>query len=107
MTLPPGLLIYNDIGRSGASASRNSSCATMDADTVSSTAPFRQMIRSLRSREKMSYVCHPPDTLSVTMGVGVQLRGGVGGRVVSCGSWMEKGRELQRSRVGRVRCSRR
>ena len=46
MTEPPGVLIYSWIGFSGASASRKRSWATMDAETDSSTAPLRQMMRS-------------------------------------------------------------
>jgi hypothetical protein len=42
------------MGLSGLSASRKRSCATIDALTVSSTLPFRQTMRSFRSREKMS-----------------------------------------------------
>ena len=54
VTLPPGELMYRLIGFSGLSASRKRSCATTEALTSSSTLPFRHMIRSLRSREKMS-----------------------------------------------------
>lgn len=46
VTLPPGVLMYRFMGFSGESASRKSNWATMDAETVSSTAPFRHMIRS-------------------------------------------------------------
>lgn len=46
VTEPPGELIYNDIALSGASASRNSSWATMVAEVASSTCPFRHIIRS-------------------------------------------------------------
>ena len=46
VTDPPGELIYKLIGFSGLSASRKRSCATMFAETVSSTWPLRQMIRS-------------------------------------------------------------
>lgn len=54
VTDPPGELMYRLMGLSGLSASRNSNCATIDAETVSSTWPFRQTMRSLRSRENMS-----------------------------------------------------
>lgn len=40
------MLIYSWIGLSGASASRKRSWATMEAETDSSTAPLRQIIRS-------------------------------------------------------------
>lgn len=40
------MLMYSWIGFSGASASRKRSWATMEAETDSSTAPLRQMMRS-------------------------------------------------------------
>lgn len=43
----------------------------MDAEMVSSTSPLRQMMRSLRSREKMSEVCQEPLVWSVTKGMGM------------------------------------
>lgn len=54
----------------GSEASRKSSWATMEAESTSSTSPFRQMMRSLRRREKMSEVWMPPWTVSVTKGMG-------------------------------------
>lgn len=54
VTDPPGELMYRFIGFSGLSASRKSSCATMDAEVVSSTSPLRHTMRSFSSREKMS-----------------------------------------------------
>lgn len=42
----------------------------MEAEDVSSTSPFKQIMRSLRSRLKMSCVCQPPPTVSVTKGMG-------------------------------------
>jgi hypothetical protein len=67
VTLPPGELMYIEIGFSGLSASRKRSCATINALIWSSTymsekafyrytVPFRHIIRSLSSREKISYV---------------------------------------------------
>lgn len=52
--------MYNVIGLLGASDSRKRSCATMEAERTSSTGPLRQMIRSVRSFEKISDVLHPP-----------------------------------------------
>lgn len=46
VTEPPGELIYKWIGFWGLSASRKSSWATIDADMVSSTSPFRHIMRS-------------------------------------------------------------
>ena len=46
VTEPPGEFMYKWIGFSGLSASRKSSWATIEADTVSSTCPLRQIIRS-------------------------------------------------------------
>jgi hypothetical protein len=54
VTEPPGELMYSEMGLVGALASRNSSCATMLAEVDSSMAPVSEMMRSLRSREKMS-----------------------------------------------------
>lgn len=73
VTDPPGVLMYSEMGFSGASASRKRSCATMDAETDSSTAPLRQMIRSINRRENMSCVRQPPPIVSVTYGVGTQF----------------------------------
>lgn len=67
VTLPPGELMYIEIGFSGLSASRKRSCATINALIWSSTymsekvfdrytVPFRHIIRSLSNREKISYV---------------------------------------------------
>lgn len=42
--------MYRWIGFSGLSASRNNSCATIEADAVSSTSPLRQIIRSCINR---------------------------------------------------------
>src|SRR3954454_23357734 len=53
---------------SGSADSRCSSCATMRLATVSSTAEPRKMIRSLRSREKMSYSRSPRAVRSMTIG---------------------------------------
>ena len=46
--------MYIEISFFGFSASRNSSCATVSVDIPSSTGPVTKMMRSLRSREKMS-----------------------------------------------------
>lgn len=51
--------MYKWIGFSGLSASRKSNCATMDAESVSSTCPFRQTTRSLSNLEKISSVGAP------------------------------------------------
>ena len=67
VTLPPGELMYIEIGFSGLSASRKRSWATISALTWSVTchqrnldrnvtAPFKQIMRSFSNREKMSYV---------------------------------------------------
>ena len=52
----------------------------MLAEVVSSTSPLRQMMRSLRRREKMSLVCQPPAD-----GFGHEGHGEGGGR----GAWGE------------------
>ncbi len=54
VTTPPGLLMYIEISFFGFSASRKSSCATTSVDMPSWIGPETKMIRSLRSREKMS-----------------------------------------------------
>lgn len=54
VTLPPGEFMYKFMGLSGFSASRNSICATIDAEVLWSTSPFKQMMRSFSSREKIS-----------------------------------------------------
>lgn len=46
MTEPPGELMYSVMALSGASDSRKSNCATMAAESVSLTSPFRQTMRS-------------------------------------------------------------
>jgi hypothetical protein len=46
--------MYIEISFLGFSASRNRSCATTSVDMPSSTGPVRKMMRSFRSREKMS-----------------------------------------------------
>lgn len=46
--------MYKVMGFEGASDSRNRSCATMEAERMSSTGPLRQIMRSVRSLEKMS-----------------------------------------------------
>ena len=56
LTLPPGELMYIEMGFSGFSASRYSNCAMTVADIVSSTSPFKVMMRSCKRREKMSEV---------------------------------------------------
>jgi hypothetical protein len=50
----------------------------MLAESTSSTSPLRQIMRSFKRREKMSEVWIPPETVSVTKGMG---RAEVGGRV--------------------------
>jgi hypothetical protein len=65
VTLPPGELMYIEIGFSGLSASRKRSCATINALTWSLTChqhhrrqkytcPFRHIMRSFSRREKIS-----------------------------------------------------
>ena len=44
----------------------------MEAEREESTGPLRRMMRSIRRREKMSWVRQPEAVVSVTMGVGVQ-----------------------------------
>ena len=68
--------MYRLMGLEGLSASRKSSCATMEAERTSSTSPFRQIMRSFSRREKMSEVWMPPETVSVTKGMGNALCGG-------------------------------
>ena len=68
--------MYREMGLEGLSASRKSSCATMEAERTSSTSPFRQIMRSFSSREKMSLVWMPPETVSVTKGMGRAEEGG-------------------------------
>src|SRR6478736_4808626 len=46
LTSPPGELMYMVIGLSGLSDSSQRSCATIAAETVSSIAPFKHIIRS-------------------------------------------------------------
>ena len=46
--------MYRVIGFEGESDSRKRSWATMEAERTSSTGPLRQMMRSVRSLEKMS-----------------------------------------------------
>src|SRR3954469_6176690 len=53
---------------SGSDDSRCSSCATMRLATWSSTAEPRKMMRSLSSREKMSYSRSPRAVRSMTVG---------------------------------------
>jgi hypothetical protein len=54
VTDPPGEFMYKLMGLSGLSASRKSNCATIVADIDWLTSPFRHIIRSLSSREKIS-----------------------------------------------------
>ena len=54
VTTPPGELMYIEISFFGFSASRNRSCATTSVAIPSSIGPVMKMMRSLRSREKMS-----------------------------------------------------
>ena len=54
VTEPPGEFMYSVIGFEGESDSRKRSWATMEAERTSSTGPLRQMMRSVRSLEKMS-----------------------------------------------------
>lgn len=51
MTLPPGELMYIDIGFSGLSASRNSNCATINALTWSVTYVIITPLTTYRSIE--------------------------------------------------------
>jgi hypothetical protein len=46
--------MYIEISFFGVSASRKRSCATTKVDMPSSIGPVMKMMRSLRSREKMS-----------------------------------------------------
>jgi len=48
--------MYSEMSLSGLSASRKRSWATMAAEAVSFTSPFRQTMRSLSRRENMSSV---------------------------------------------------
>ena len=54
VTTPPGELMYIEISFFGFSASRNSICATTSVAMPSSIGPVMKMMRSFRSREKMS-----------------------------------------------------
>src|SRR5580658_8364123 len=54
VTTPPGELMYIEISFFGFSASRNRSWATTRVDMPSSIGPVTKMMRSFKSREKMS-----------------------------------------------------
>src|SRR5580765_2226277 len=68
VTEPPGELMYRWMSLSGSSASRNNICAMTRFAISSSIYVGRKMMRSLRSREKMSNARSPRGVCSTTIG---------------------------------------
>lgn len=60
--------MYRCIGLEESSASRNKSCATVRAESVSRIGPYNIITRSRNRREKMSYDRSPLPVCSMTMG---------------------------------------
>jgi hypothetical protein len=60
--------MYNEIARSGSSASKKSNCAVTSPAISSCTGPCSMMMRSFNKRLKMSKARSPIPLLSMTMG---------------------------------------